>query len=64
MRRMKVICFRIPETLLKSINELAEKLGYAIRALLREKARELVEQIMLEGSKRKSVTVVGVDKIE
>jgi metal-responsive CopG/Arc/MetJ family transcriptional regulator len=73
MGRMRTVCFRIPETLLKSINELAEKLGYtsrsdlirdAIRALLREKARGLIMSISAEGTRKESKIIEEVKIIE
>jgi metal-responsive CopG/Arc/MetJ family transcriptional regulator len=73
MKRMKVVCFRIPEHLLKSINDLAEKLGYtsrsdlirdAIRALLREKAREVIMLASSGGTRKESKIVEEVKVVE
>jgi Arc/MetJ-type ribon-helix-helix transcriptional regulator len=56
MARQKTvtICIKVPESMVKTIDELVERFGYtsrsdlvrdAIRALLREKAREFIVQV-------------------
>jgi metal-responsive CopG/Arc/MetJ family transcriptional regulator len=72
---MRTVCFKLPETLLKTIDEMVEKFGYtsrsdlirdAIRALVREKARELMEQAVSGGrtSKKSSSVVERVKVVE
>ena len=74
-KKTVVITFRLPETLLKSIDELAEKLGYtsrsdlirdALRVFVRAKAREVIEEIqgVSQTGKKKRKMVEEVDDFE
>jgi len=74
-KKTVVITFRLPETLLKSIDELAEKLGYtsrsdlirdALRVFVRAKAREVIEEIQKasQSGKKKRKIDEEVDDFE
>jgi metal-responsive CopG/Arc/MetJ family transcriptional regulator len=67
---MRSVCIRLSDALLRLIDELVEKLGYtsrsdlirdAIRALIREKIRELM--ILSQVSREKSKIIEEVKKI-
>jgi len=73
---MRTVCIKIPESLLQTIDELVKELGftnrselirYALRALLKEKIREVFEEIQRgdrttkRSPRKKSVMIEEID---